>query len=418
MREKLSFLIILCLVLVPNIIYGATGQNEISYSDCKKALTGSLTRSGEFTQCFRAHCQSGTWSVVNLFPDIGSIACYNGNSDPYKVISSDGCSVYSGSCNIANQHFCTRVTTVDCNKKSDGSTYVTSANTKATTQASVVNPTSQSSGGGNSTVTKQVTNATKNTTVTKKRTNGTTRVIIERTEATTQGETKRAVVQTESTESTESKSSNTKIKKLLFENTELPDFSNKSYQLEISSDITDVDIVCEPEDSNATCDVTGNTGITGEDAEINVTVTAEDGTSKTRTIKIHRSDGDSSDCTAANITIDNYDSFSDNFDKNNYEYNLKVSRNTNSLNLEVIPSDVLHAEFEVKGYDNIQNNSVVTVNIKAADGTLCTYNIHIKKSSGLWIIILIILIVIVVLVVIIYFVRKNLTRSRNLYKYE
>lgn len=415
MKKKVSFLIILCLLFVPNIIYGAMGQNEISYSDCKKAVTSVLTRSGEYTQCLRAHCQSGTWSVVNLFSDVGSIACYNGNSNPYKVVSSDGCSIYSGSCSVANQHFCTRVSTIDCNRNADGSTYVATTFGNATSNSPVATRATQS---GNNVTTKQVTNATNNTIVTKKRTNGTTKVIIERTEATRQGETKRSVVTTESTEETSSLSSNTKIKKLLFENTELPDFSDKTYQLEISTDMTDVDVVCEPEDSNATCEVTGNTGLTGENAEINVTVTAADGTSKTRTIKVHRSEGDSSDCTAANITIDNYDNFTDNFDKNNYEYNLRVGRNTNSLNIEVVPSDLLHAEIEVKGYDNIQNNSVVTVNIKAADGTLCTYNIHIKKSSGLWIIILIILIVIAILVTIIYFVRKNLTRSKNLYKYE
>jgi hypothetical protein len=153
-----------------------------------------------------------------------------------------------------------------------------------------------------------------------------------------------------------------------------------------------------------------------EDTTIYINVVAEDGSSKTIKLDVTRYTGESKDCTIANIAINDYEL--SNFDKNNYKYNLRINRKTKSLYMEIIPSDPLHATVEVLGNNNLGNNSIITINVKAENGDVCTYNINIKKSSGAWIPVLITSIVLVILIVAGIFIYRYVKRSKDMYKYE
>ena len=401
--KKLNIIILILIVslFIPTTIKAYTGTYGMSFNECKAfADIGTLIKdSYEYKSCYRAMCSTtGKWNLGNMVSSSG-YRCTNGNATPYTKMTSDGCSKFAGSCQANSGSYCTRVMLVDCNRNKDGSPYNNPNGT--TTQTPI---------GTSKTVTAKTTTATKKT-VTRRTGSGTTRQIIPVITKETTSEVTRPTMPTEPP-----KSGNLNINSITINGTDIKYRNGYDlYTIQLPYGVKDVDIIVDTEDEKTITEIEGAYDMPDEDTTIKVNVIAEDGNSKTITINVTRYTGESKDCTIANIALNDYDL---KFDKNNYNYNLRVSRKTKSLYMDIIPSDPLHATVEVLGNSNLGNNSIITINVKAENGDLCTYNIEIKKSSGIWIPVAITVIVLIILVVAGILIYRYIKRSKDMYKYE
>jgi hypothetical protein len=402
--KKKNILFILVLFFIMSPVVALADASSVSVAECMAygQSNRKLTGDSHYYYCYRATC-NGTYQLANMILS-SRYSCSNGNPQPYTKWAMDGCSIYSGSCSTNDARYCERDLEVNCDLKSDGSPYVASTTTTA---------------GSATTTTNRVTaGTTTNQATTKKTTgSGTTRVIIARTTTQAATESTRAVVSTDTTTTTASKSSNTGIESLTINGTNIGYSNDKSeYTIKLPYGLSYVDVQLTLSDDKATYNINGASNISDDESnQIVIDVTAEDGSTKEVIINVHRYSGESNDCTLANIYMEDYDL---NFDANTYEYKLRVKNNTKTLDLEVVPTDALHAKYEVADNNALQNNSVVTINVKAEDGTLCVYKITVKKTGNLWLIILIIIIIVAALAGGGYAAFRYIKRSKNRYKYE
>ena len=399
MKNKILFIIVTLLTLIVgvNSVNAATASSNLDYYSCIAFADGFkvISNSYEYKYCYRATCQSGSYSKADMTA-INGFRCQNGNGTPYRQVTSDGCSRYSGTCSTQNAAYCSKVELVDCNRKADGSAFsVTTART--TTKAPVtVAPT-----------TKAPTQATtkKQTTTRKPNTNKTTFPTIPVTDKTTTTTTPTTTI-----------SSNTNIKKITVNDTDIKYKSTKdSYTIKLLYDVLDVDVKVELEDEASQVQVIGNTDMPNEDHEIKIVVTAQNGTTKEVTLKVKRYTNMSSDCTLANIYSEEYNL---DFSKNTYNYKLSLPKNVNSIDFEVVPTDLENATFSIDGNEKLKNNSIITIDVRAEDGTTCEYTIKIKKSSNTWKYILVIFLLVSVLIVSSVLLYRYLKKSKGKYKYE
>lgn len=399
--KKLKYLLLI--LLMPVIAsaytgsYGMSANECVAFSDYFKMLTGTY----EYKYCFRAACSTtGSMNIANMSAGSG-YRCANGNAEPYTKWTSDGCATFTGSCKVTSPTYCTKVLLVNCDKTKSGADYKNP--TKTTSGTPGTNPTR--------TVTAKPTQ-TQTQTKTRKTNSGTSKIIVPVTSETTTGETTRPVVETEPI-----KSSNLNIQYIRINDVDLKYINGyDEYTIKLPYGVLDLDVTVSAEDEKTMTYIEGAYNMPDEDTVINIRVVAEDGSEKNIKINVKRYTGESGDCNLANIAITDYEL--KNFDKNNYQYILKVNRKTKSLYMDIVPSDPLHATVEVLGNNNLSNNSVVTINVKAENGKLCTYNISIKKTSGAWIPVVVIVIIAGVLIAIGYFVYRYIKRSKDQYQYE
>lgn len=403
--KKLKYLLLIVL-LMPFIVSATTGSSTIDENTCKNIATAASGGKGissqlEYIKCYRAGCstfENGTWNKINQFSD--NYYCTNGNDNPYITVTSDGCKPYSGTCNAETVKWCTTVSMIDCTRKKDGTAY-----SGATTPV-VPKPDKKKSSESKQSQ--------------PRRTSGGSRVIIPTTEKKNSETTGRPVVPTDPTTTTTTEpvpSSNLNVTKITLNGTDIKYRNEYSeYTIKLKKGIRDLDVVVEVEDPNTEVYVEGSHNMPDEDTTISIIVEAENGVQKIITINVKRYEGESSDCNIANIAITDYEI--NHFDKNNFEYTLNVKGKTKALNMEIIPSDPLHAIYEVQGNEKLENNSVVTIQVKAEDGNMCYYHIKIRKTSSFWLILFIIIIVTIGLLLAGYFVYRYLKRSKNQYEYE
>lgn len=355
---------------------GMTMQECDSFADRYKGLDGEYY----YKSCYRVNCNYGVYQKKNILVRAGYY-CTNGNGTPYVKLD-DACKNYTGSCNTTDLTYCTSVTYVDCNRNADGSKYVNTQTTTPTT----------------STTTTTTSKTTQPTKPTNKPTNPTT------------------VNNSEQPTTEKKKSSNTNIKQLIIDDIEVKFDNNKnSYTIKVPYDVTELGVVAVPEDERATITVTGNTEMTNEDSIISIKVVAEDGTTKEITLNIKRYSGENDDCTLANISINNYPL---DFEKNTFDYTLRLPKSIKDLEIEVAPTDELNATYEIKGNKNLSNNKKIEIIVIAQDGSQCNYTIKIKKSNNTWKYILLIFLLIGALVTSSYFLFRFLRKSKGKYKYE
>ena len=381
------------------IPHGSSGMSVgecLTFADAFHTITIN-EGSYYYRYCFQVSCSNGSYIKANKVISYG-YRCANGNYDPYNKVTSDGCSRYNGSCtgNKGNP-YCTSVTFVDCNKNANGTPYVkptqapptTKATTRATTQGTTrgtTKKTTRNSGGRRTSNPADIT-------------------IPASTSETTAKPTERR------------KSNNTNITKITINETEIKQYTNKksTYTIDIPEDITELAVDVELEDPLSKYTVEGNTGLTSEDSELRIIVTAEDGTTKVVKFKITHSNGKSNDCSLANIYIEEYPI---EFNKNEYSYKLTLPKNVTSLDMEVIPTDELNAKYTIENNEKLQHNSVVKVIVIAQDGTECNYDIRISKDSNLWKLLVVIALIVGGLIVAIIFLYRYLKKSKGKYKYE
>ena len=160
-----------------------------------------------------------------------------------------------------------------------------------------------------------------------------------------------------------------------------PSFSANvyTYSASVASTVRTVNVDARLEDSRANMIVTGADDelVAGENNEITITVTAEDGTKKAYTINITR-EALTADATLSDLTIEECEDFE--FQEDKFTYNVKIGRNVDSLTLEYTLSDE-NATVEIDGNENLKNGSKVRITVTAEDGTKRVYTLNIQKET-------------------------------------
>ena len=190
---------------------------------------------------------------------------------------------------------------------------------------------------------------------------------------------------------------------------------DEEHDIRIPYNLDDVDIEVETTDKSAIYEIIGNKGISTEGGVITVKVTSSDGTSTT-TVKfnVSRYTKEQADCSLANIVVEGYNL---DFSSSVEQYTLKLNNNEKSLDLKVTPSQS-EANYSINGNEKLKNNSKIKIIINAVDGTECSYQITVKKSSNFLIYFLIVIVIGVALFFTVTRLREYLTKGTGKYKYE
>lgn len=151
-----------------------------------------------------------------------------------------------------------------------------------------------------------------------------------------------------------------------------------TYNVVVPSNINKLDIKYVTSDKNARVSISGADNI--RDNEVNVVtviVTAEDGSVKKYTLNVTKSDEKNSNKLAS---LDIKESKVD-FDKDKYEYNIKVGSDVKKLTIDAIPESK-DSKVEILGNDKLsKGNNVVLIKLTDKNGFSTYYRVNVKKSN-------------------------------------
>lgn len=151
-----------------------------------------------------------------------------------------------------------------------------------------------------------------------------------------------------------------------------PEFSPDitEYSLTVGGDVEKLDIGAIAEDTNATIEITGNTGLLIGENTINVKVTAEDGTVRTYTINVTKVADVG--VQLSELSIENY-TLTPEFSSDVYEYTLNIG-DTSVTNLTVdAKSDEENVDIEIAGNNELKpGKNIITILVTSEDDNLTT----------------------------------------------
>lgn len=193
---------------------------------------------------------------------------------------------------------------------------------------------------------------------------------------------------------------------LLKINDEVINLADKKYEVKLPNNVTKTKIEAIANSDKSTIKYEDIDLIVG-DNNVKITVTSEDGKYKEYDINVIREEEKIS---FERIEITGYDI---NFSKDKKSYTLKVDKNTNELDIKVIPNNI---DFEVLNNNNLHNGNTVTIKVTDLSGVY-EYNINIEKdSSSLNIVCYIVFgIGVVSLIAVIFYVLKKKKCKKALY---
>lgn len=149
----------------------------------------------------------------------------------------------------------------------------------------------------------------------------------------------------------------------------------------VNSDKETIDIAATPADSDATVTGVGTKELNIGDNTFDVTVTAQDGTTKkTYTIKVRRRNNDSS-LTSLEVVADTEGTLSPAFNPDTTEYTYTSDPDEDEVTINVTLPDGA----TVSGIEdpfNPQNGEDATIIVTAEDGTITTYIVHVERGKA------------------------------------
>ena len=166
--------------------------------------------------------------------------------------------------------------------------------------------------------------------------------------------------------------------------------NTNSYSIVVASSVDKLDLTAIPMDSKAKVEVTGNEGfVIGETKVVFITVTAENGSQRTYTISVKKSDKDS-DNKLKELTIPGVN-LSPGFNPKTSSYTTKVGSGTNSITINATPdNDKAKVEYSVNGgkfstnptLDLQDGTNIVIVRVTDENGFAQLYTINVEKPSS------------------------------------
>lgn len=329
--------------------YNTPTKSDMTFGECISFQEGALNSngSGYFGHCVKATCYSGVWKTEYYISE-DMVKCTNGNQSKYNQIINNGCTPYIGSCTPSTKvKYCSAVAYFDCNKTSGGGIYT------PPTLAPITTPPT----------------TTKKTTTKPITTKPTTPV------------TTAPVVQSNNNflASLELDPGNISFSKTI-----------QTYNLEITEDVTFIDVKLTLEDEKAKYVIENNTDLNVE-KPILIIVTAENGELRTYTINLKYKNEEiilDSNSKIKDLNIIGYDI---DFNSEQISYTLKINKEK-SLDIQ-IELEKETSKYEILGNKNLKNRSKIKINVTAEDGSETSYLINIKKSNNLGGIVIVVLVV-------------------------
>lgn len=161
-----------------------------------------------------------------------------------------------------------------------------------------------------------------------------------------------------------------------------PNFSSSVYEYQATVDATVKTILINPtpEDSKANVVISNNAMDelkAGENNQITITVTAEDGTKKAYVVNVKR-EALTADAFLKSLTVKESKDFK--FKEDKFSYNVKVASSVNRLTLDYETSSE-DAVVNINGNMNLKNGSKVKILVTAEDGTKKEYVLNIVKET-------------------------------------
>ncbi len=159
------------------------------------------------------------------------------------------------------------------------------------------------------------------------------------------------------------------------------DYLTIDYSIVVPSETEKIEITAVPEEETSTVTITGNENLELGLNTIEVLVTAEDGTSRTYTIRVTRGDVEKANTNLKSLTIGDYNLVPE-FNNGITEYVLPIPKDVTSIEVEAVPESD-GATVQIEGQENITgNDQMVTVLVTAEDGiTQKQFNIIVTKGE-------------------------------------
>lgn len=184
-----------------------------------------------------------------------------------------------------------------------------------------------------------------------------------------------------SSDSNSKKSSDNTLDSLIINNAKISPSFNKNtttYNVVVPKDVSKLDLSYVTSDKKATVSVSGNDKL--KDDEVNIviiTVTAENGSIRKYTLNVTRSsDKSSNKLDSLDIKEKQID-----FDKDKYEYSIKVPNDIKKLTIDAIPEDK-NSKVEIIGNDKLsRGNNVVLIKLTDKNGYSNYYRVNVNRSN-------------------------------------
>lgn len=232
---------------------------------------------------------------------------------------------------------------------------------------------------------------------------------------------------TPTTPSEEKKSSDATLASLTSNVANIPFEKNKiSYTVNVDKNVTSLNLKAAAQNTKANVKITGDEGFKIGNNTVTVTVTAEDGTTKTYTINVIKSRYGTGALTSLEAV--GFD-FNKTFDPSIFEYTLVIDGSHDDKSLELkytTASDKSTVEI-VGNKDFVVGNNVVKIIVKETDGKTSTYTINVlkeaavekgildvkEKSNLIWLIIIIILLILVIVETTYIIIKRKKAKENN-----
>ena len=181
----------------------------------------------------------------------------------------------------------------------------------------------------------------------------------------------------------ETKSSNTYLGGLTLDVEGLtPEFNKDtdSYTLQVGEEVEKIAVTATPEEEKSTVTVEGNEALQIGENKITITVTAEDGTTKTYTITVNKGNVEATSLGLTSLAIKGID-MEGIFSPTTYEYTIELNQDVSELEITAEPNQG-GATVEVIGNSDLQEGeNIVNIIVKSADGEeTVTYQLTIQKN--------------------------------------
>lgn len=178
----------------------------------------------------------------------------------------------------------------------------------------------------------------------------------------------------------ETKSNNANLKSLVVENFDIiPNFSSDvtEYTLDVTSEVNELSIKAEPEDSKAIVTIKGEKELKEGENTVIISVDAEDGTTKLYEIKVTKKEETVFGLTSLKIKDANIE-----FKPDVYSYSINIKSDVDILEIQAVASEE-DATVEITGNEGLkEGENIITIIVSSKDGEKkATYQIKATKEA-------------------------------------
>lgn len=171
-----------------------------------------------------------------------------------------------------------------------------------------------------------------------------------------------------------------------------PSFSSgrTTYNVSVPFEVSSIKVDATAEDSKSKVTISGGSNLkAGKVTNVTIKVTAENGSTKTYTVKVTRGkdpnqqDEKNTNNNLASLILGEDITLNPKFDKKTTSYTAEVPYSIKSLNIEAIAEDEAFAKVDISGADNLQvGENEIKIVVTAEDGTPKEYIVKVTRLEG------------------------------------